>query len=189
MTATLLTPPAIEPVTLSEAKSFVRIDHDDDDAVITSLIAAARAHIEAQTRRAMITQDWRIVRDAWPSDGRIKAGPAPTQSVVGARVFDADGNATDMDPSLFVIERERGVLAAPAFALPPPGRTFVGIEIDVVCGYGDDADDVPPQLRQAIRHLVAHWYDNRGVVAIGGSLSVMPLSVNAMINSFRVMSL
>ena len=34
-------------------------------------------------------------------------------------------------------------------------------------GYGDAAGDVPEPLRQAIRLLVAHWYENRGLVALG----------------------
>jgi len=189
MSAILLTPPALEPVSLSEAKQFLRVDHDDDDAVITSLIAAARAQIEALTRRALLTQTWRIVRDAWPSDGRLRAGPAPLQTVVAARVFDTDGNAISFDPSVFIVEAEHAMLAAPAFALPAPGRIFAGIEIDVVSGFGDDAEDVPAPLRQAIRHLVAHWYDNRGLVAIGGTLSMMPASVNAMIGAYRALSL
>ena len=36
-----------------------------------------------------------------------------------------------------------------------------------MCGYGGGAADVPEPLRQAIRLLVGHWYENRGVVAIG----------------------
>lgn len=189
MSAILLTPPAIEPVTLVDAKRFLRVDHDDDDAVISALISAARAHIEAQTRRAMITQTWRIVHDAWASDGRMKAGPAPTQSVSAARVFDIDGTPTSFDPGVFVVDGERATIAAPAFALPAPGRLFAGIEVDIVAGFGDDAEDVPDQLRQAIRHLCAHWYDNRGLVAIGGSLNVVPASVTAMINAYRALSL
>jgi uncharacterized phiE125 gp8 family phage protein len=38
--------------------------------VIAALIAGARVHVEAQTRRALITQSWRLVRDVWPIDGR-----------------------------------------------------------------------------------------------------------------------
>ena len=34
MSAFLLTPPATEPLTLAEAKQFLRIEHNDDDAVI-----------------------------------------------------------------------------------------------------------------------------------------------------------
>ena len=56
MSAILLTPPAAEPWTVAEAKAFLRVEHDDDDAIIASLIAAARGQIEALTRRALMTQ-------------------------------------------------------------------------------------------------------------------------------------
>jgi hypothetical protein len=42
---------------------------------------------------------------------------------------------------------------------------------------------------QALRMLLAHWYDNRGLIAIGASIVVMPPSVNALIASHRVLSL
>ena len=44
-------------------------------------------------------------------------------------------------------------------------------------------------LRHAIRTLVAHWYENRGLVAIGASVAMLPGSVSAMIASYRVLSL
>ena len=56
MSTILLVGPAVEPVTLAEAKSYLRVQHDDDDDVIAALIAGARVHVEAQTRRALITQ-------------------------------------------------------------------------------------------------------------------------------------
>ena len=63
MSAILLTAPAAEPLSVAEAKAFLRVEHDDDDAMIASLIAAARNHVEALTRCGLITQTWRIVLD------------------------------------------------------------------------------------------------------------------------------
>lgn len=51
MSSMLLSGPAVEPVTIEEAKAFLRVEHDDDD-VIAALIAGARVHVEAETRRA-----------------------------------------------------------------------------------------------------------------------------------------
>ena len=71
MTPILLTGPAIEPISVEETKIFLRVEHDDDDQLIAALIAGARSHIEAQTQTALITQNWRMVLDAWPQHGRI----------------------------------------------------------------------------------------------------------------------
>lgn len=189
MSTTLLIPPALEPLSLIDAKIFLRVDHDDDDDVISALISAARAHVEAQTRRALITQTWRLALDGWPGAGQIKARPAPVQSVIALRTYDADGDALSHDPAIFAVNREAGLIAAPPWSLPVPGRSLVGIEVDFVAGFGDAANAVPAPLLQAIRHLVAHWYDNRGLVALGSSLAIMPASVGAMISSYRVMAL
>ncbi len=189
MAAILLSAPALEPVSVTEAKAYLRVDHDDDDAVIAALIAAARGHVEALTRRMLIAQTWRFVRDIWPPDGRLRLRTGPLRSLVAVRVFDAQNNASSVDVASFVLDKANDTIAAPAWALPQPGRATAGIEIDVQLGYGATAGDVPDALRHAIRVLVAHWYDNRGQVAIGQSVPIMPPTVNAIVGSFRVLSL
>jgi len=189
MPAVLLVPPAAEPCTLAEAKNFLRVEHDDDDAVIASLIASARGQVEALTRRALLTQTWRLTLDRWPARGRIAPRLAPLRSVCAARIFDAGGEATELDVDRFVVDAATNTIAAPPWSLPMPGRDVAGIELDVIAGFGDDASDVPDVLRHALRTLVAHWYDHRGLTAIGQSVAMLPGSVNAMIASYRVLSL
>lgn len=75
MSSLLLTAPAVEPLSLAETKDYLRVEHNDDDDLIGALIAASRIHVEAQTRRALITQTWRITLDAWPSEGRLPIRP------------------------------------------------------------------------------------------------------------------
>ncbi|MEO0671340.1 MAG: head-tail connector protein, partial [Pseudomonadota bacterium] len=55
-----LTAPASEPVTRDEAKAFLRLEHDAEDAFIDSLIKTSRLHIEAALSLALITQTWRV---------------------------------------------------------------------------------------------------------------------------------
>ena len=110
MQAILIAPPMVEPVSLAEAKAWLRVDVNDEDAAILSLISAARALVESATRRALVTQSWRLALDAWPfvgADGgwsilstRPNATPyeiqlplAPVQSVSAVRVYDAAGQA------------------------------------------------------------------------------------------------
>jgi len=186
MSAILLTPPVSEPLTLSEAKAFLRVEHGDDDDVITALIAAARVHVEAMTRRALLVQTWRFVLDAWPRDGRFAPRIGPLRELVAARVFDADGAARDIDGESFVVDTAANVIAAPLFALPAPGRAQAGIALDVLCGYGAAASDVPADLRQAMRLLLAHWYDNRVATADGAA---MPARVSALLAPYRMLAL
>lgn len=189
MSAILSAAPAAEPLTLAEAKNFLRVEHGDDDALIGALITAARTHVEALTRCGLLLQTWRIVRDAWPTEGRIKARIGPLRAVTAARVFDAAGHASDVDVGRFVLDAATGVIASPVWSLPMPGRDIAGVELDVEIGFGASASDVPEPLRQAIRLLVAHFYDNRGVVAHGGGAAMLPAGVHALLAPYRVLSL
>lgn len=189
MPSILLTAPAVEPVALAEMKAFLRVETGDDDEVIAALIAGSRIHVEAQTRRALITQSWRLSRDNWPEDGRIKVLPAPLQMLDAARVYDDDGTTRAVDPQSFVLDLGASALAFAPWALPMPGRLVAGIELDVTVGYGDSALAVPEPLRQAIRLLVAHWYENRGLVATGTGNAVLPQTVSALLAPYRVLAL
>ena len=188
MPSLLLTAPAVEPLSLDEAKAYLRVETTDDDAVIGALISGSRIHIEAQTRRALITQSWRLSADAWPEDGRWPVVPAPLQTLTAARVYDFDNVAHDVDLQAFVPDLGGSALGFAPWALPAPGRLIAGVELDVTVGYGVAAANVPEALRQAIRLLVAHWYENRGLAAVG-TVTVLPSTVAALIAPYRVLSL
>jgi uncharacterized phiE125 gp8 family phage protein len=181
----LLAAPAAEPLTLAEAKAYLRVEHADDDALIAALIAGARGHVEARTRRGLITQGWRIVRDGWPADGRVAAPLAPLRQVTAARVYDPDGLAHALDLQAFIVEPE--TIAVVPWSIAQPGRIAAGIEIDVTVGYGPAAADIPEPLRQAVRLLLAHWYENRGVVA--RETAPLPSTVDALLAPYRVLAL
>lgn len=190
MSAILLTAPAVEPVTLDEARAFLRVEHHDDDETIAALTAGARLHVEAVTRRALITQSWRLSFDAWPKDGRLAVRPGPLQSLAAARIFDLESMAHDVDVQAFVPDLGASTLIFAPWSVPAPGRPYAGIEFDVMAGYGDAAIDVPEPLRQAIRLLVAHWYDNRGVLAPGTTQpALLPQGVTALLAPYRMLSL
>jgi uncharacterized phiE125 gp8 family phage protein len=191
MSSILLSGPALEPVTLDEAKAYLRVEHDDDDDIIAALIAGARVHVQAQTRRALITQSWRLIRDAWPDSGRVAVVPVPLRELLAARIYRLDGSTQAIDPAAFVADTAAApaVLSFASGALPVPGRVIAGIELDVETGYGDAPADVPEDMRQAIRILVAHWYENRGLIAIGQTVAVLPQAAAALIAPYRVLSL
>ncbi len=62
----LITHPAVEPVHLTEAKRHLVVEHDEHDALISSLITAARRHIEERARHAIVMQTWELLADAFP---------------------------------------------------------------------------------------------------------------------------
>lgn len=62
----VVTPPAVEPITLDEAKLHLRVTDTNDDSYITGLIAVARQHIEKVLNRCFITQTLRMTLDSFP---------------------------------------------------------------------------------------------------------------------------
>jgi len=56
----LITAPAAEPVTVTDAKKQMRIEHSDDDALIARLINVAIGFVDVRGAlgKAMITQTW-----------------------------------------------------------------------------------------------------------------------------------
>ena len=147
MSSILLTAAAVEPVTLAEAKAYLRVEHDDDDDVIAALIAGARIHVEAQTRRALITQSWRLVRDAWPADGRHRgaAGAAAQRSSPRASTT-RTARRTRSIRQAFVVDNAAApavIAFAPWCAAGAGPRRRPASRSTSTVGYGDAAADVP----------------------------------------------
>lgn len=185
MTALLTDGPAAEPITLAEARTFLRLDQDAEDGLVGALVTAARLHVEASTRRLLMTQRWRLVHDRWP--GAFLPIPlSPLREVEAIRLFAADGTAATLPPADWWVDPAPGTgrLFSTRTCFPNPGRRFAGIEVDVVAGYGTAAD-VPEPLRQAIRLLVAHWFEQRLLVGEAGS--PLPRTVDALLAPYRVL--
>ncbi len=160
----LVTPPQGEPLSLAEAKTFLRLDTTDDDVVVSDLIAAARQRIETGAGLALLTQNWRLVLDDWPSSREVGLIPVPVANVDAVRVLDADGVAEVIDPVDYLAEttsRPARLVLLSSRQWGKPGRAAGGIEIDFTAGYGSDASSVPLPLRQAVMHLVTEAYENR----------------------------
>lgn len=189
MTASLITPPAIEPISLAEAKAHLRVDSSAEDALIAATVSVARLYVEQATRRALIAQAWRIYRDAWPASRLIGIPLAPIVSVDAVSILDEAGGAVELDEATY----EADTTSVPGRIrltgrLPTPGRELGGIAIDVTAGYGTEATAVPAPLRQAILLLAAHWYENRDAVS-RDRVTVAPLGVDALIAPYRMLAL
>jgi uncharacterized phiE125 gp8 family phage protein len=175
-------------VSLAEAKTHLRVDGGDEDALIDSLIAAATTHVERGVGIALITQEWTLLRDAWPEASFVELPLAPLQEVVSVTTYDADGAGEAFDPAHYFADTAS---TPPRLALtgaarwPRPGRRANGIEIAVTAGFGDEPGDVPQPLRQALLLLIAHWYEQREPVALGEQPYRVPGSVAALLAPYR----
>lgn len=191
MPAALISAPAIEPVSIAEAKAHLRIDGNDENDLIGAMLVAARVHIEQLARRVLVEQGWRVYLDQWPRKRIVTLSPAPLISVDQVTVYDGDGEPVTVDPEDYEVDAVacpgRLILLSPAHSAV--GRAANGIEIDVTAGYGPSGIDVPAPLRQAIMMLAANIYEHRGPAGhdLGGH--VAPPGVHALIAPYRILKL
>jgi uncharacterized phiE125 gp8 family phage protein len=153
--------PAVEPVSLDDAKAQLRIGHDSEDDLIAGLISAARDEVEAQTGLALVTQSWRLTRDCWPRGGRIALLRNPVSRILSVTTYDDSGAASILDPSAYQVDTDARPARLLLGASPGPLRVMNGLEVDFTAGFGDTADAVPDRLKRAVLLLVAHWYEFR----------------------------
>jgi uncharacterized phiE125 gp8 family phage protein len=157
MTPIALDGPAVEPVSLAEMKTFLRVDGDAEDDLVAALIAAARLTLEGATRLAFIRQTWRLTLSAWPARRVVVLPPSPILEIEAVRVGRA-GTAVALAPELYRLDGA----GDPARLLvdldaPAPAVTGEAIEIDLAAGFGAVPAAVPAPLRLALRRLVARW--------------------------------
>lgn len=159
MTLKLIQQPAIEPVTLAEAKLGARIDGTEFDAVVPGFITTARRFAEQQLNRSIITQTWERVLDAFPGD-EIELGWPAVQGIVSLSYVDTTGATVNLDPSLYVLDAETlpgWVLPADGTSWPDTYDTVNAVRVRFLAGYGDDINSVPEEIKTYIKAHCALW--------------------------------
>lgn len=186
MTRLQLTAPAVEPITLAEAKAHLRVETTHEDELIQDLIKAARQEAERQTSICMIRQDWRLFLDYWPDHGMIEVPIRPLVSVEEIRIFDAQGTAQILGSDAYMVDIYATLPRIYAIAMPSAQQLLNGIEIDMRCGFGEAGADVPDLLKRAILVLVAHWFEFRGTYSPKDQPVSIPPLFDRLIASERV---
>jgi len=171
-------PPALEPVSLDEAKLYLRVDNTAEDDAISLLIAASRGLFERETGLILLRQSWQLTLDKWPvrsadSHRRVYLPLRPILGVASV-VVSVGGvavNVPDTDYHLDADASPPRLTEQAAGLWPKPDVPAAGITIDFDAGFGDAVETVPAPLRLAVLKLVAEAYENRGVVEPGAALT------------------
>jgi uncharacterized phiE125 gp8 family phage protein len=181
MSLQLTSPPAEEPVSLAEAKAWLRVESGtDEDGLIASLIAAARVRCEWHAGRAFVTQGWTLWLDGI-GDGVIALPLPPLTGIDTVTLYGADDSATVLDTSGYQVDAPGGRLI---FAAPHPGlRVVNGVSIAFTAGYGDAAA-VPAPIKSAVLQTIAWLYEHRG-----GDAAPLPDAALALLAPYRAVRL
>lgn len=155
------TGPEVAPVSLTEAKLHLRVEHDLEDAYIGQLVDAGREYIERQWGLALVTQTHKALLDTWPAGG-LKLRPHPVASLVSVKSWDGSAfSALTLSDFQLITGRPALVVLADGVSPPVPARTRQAFEVRFTTGFGDTEEGVPSAIKQAILLLVAHWFENR----------------------------
>lgn len=178
--------PSVEPVTLAEAKSHLRIDPGfaDDDDYVQSLITAARFNVEAIIDMTLIRSQWQMKFDYFPSWDIPLPRPPIAQGDVVVSYVPAQSPGSTVNLTGFRIDRD----STPAAIRPEWNGTWPsarGAENDVTVTYWagwDSPVKVPKPARHACLLMIGHWFANREAVVAGG-MSPVPMAVDSLLGS------
>ena len=182
-----LSPPGAQPIDLAYAKSFLRVDHDHEDAVILDMITSARIRVEQMIRAALISRR-QLYTTSKLSDAGAYINHGPVKTVHSVKAIDKDGGEFDLWPADYRVD----LRAVPAqLCLREPyrwrhyGEGAVTLEIELDAGYGAAPEDIPMPLRQAVMLLTAQSYEHRGA----GETPPASMMVDALLMPYRSLKL
>lgn len=190
-----LVPPTSEPITLTRAKTHLKIDplltEEDDD--IQDYIAAARSYLEETFFVRIMPQKVEMQISQFPREDRIRLVAWPIRSIDYVRYTDINGNVGEMNVGtsttagatvLTRLNRKPCELKLPFAKIWPTAvlQESDGVQIGMSVGYlrGDSPETlpIPPAVIGAMKLLITNFYENRSAVTNGTLDKTDPLAIS-----------
>jgi uncharacterized phiE125 gp8 family phage protein len=183
---TLQTAPTIEPVSLPDVRTHLRITTHDEDGYLTTLRRVARQHVERTTGRALLTQTWDYKLGAF-IDPIVLPYP-PAASVTSITYVDSEGNVQTLSTDVYELDTARGHVRRKFGQDWPAVRIHNdAITVRYVAGW-TSAAAVPGDIRHAVLLLCGHWYEFREPVISGTITASVDLTVDSLLAPWVVWS-
>jgi uncharacterized phiE125 gp8 family phage protein len=173
---------ATEVVTLVDAKRHLKVDFDEDNEYITSLIQAASVWINTWLGLSLGSRQWSLTLDKFPESRLYLPVPA-LSSVESVEYTDVDGVSQS-----YAAFRVFGLDAKdPGYILPAVGDPWPLISTEpesVIVEFTAGAAEIPASIRHAVLLLVGGWYWNRESVS-DKPVGAVPFGVDALLLPHR----
>ena len=172
-----ITPRALQPITLAEAKLHLRVDTGSDDTLINVLIIAATDAAEHLMGRAVLPQTWQLTLDSFEAN-EITLQKPPISAITSVKYLQSsDGVLTTLSPGAYVLATANDYTArlVPAYGTnwPASRRMPEAVRIVFVTGYAD-ATSVPELIKAWIKLRLAALYENRQAWTEGKAIEQNP---------------
>jgi uncharacterized phiE125 gp8 family phage protein len=168
------------PITLTEAKAHLRVDHSSDDTYINGLMLSVTELCENLQRRIYVQRQKVHYLDEFPSD-EIRPPYSPLVTVDSIKYYDTDGVLQTLDSGVYDVDtdKEPGRITLAYNQTWPATRPIANaVEITYTAGYADQAN-VPDDIKHMVKLLLGHFYENRE--------SVSELNLRAVPQAFRTL--
>lgn len=180
------TVPSVEPVTLAEAKEHCRIDTDDDDTYVSSLIALSRSVVEDRLDRTIMTTVWEARYDHFPLWELVLPRPplrsSNTNGFLEVTVTYRDEGGTNRQMLSSNADFQVDDKSVPGRIYPNYAAVWPAVRGDensVTVKWTAGAESNEPQLEPVCKHaillLIGHYYANREPAAAGWTSQTTPL--------------
>ena len=188
---TRATGPAVEPLTVAEAKLHLRVDISDDDAYIGTLITAAREWVENYLDRTLITTQLILRAAEFPTEElELPRPPMVASGTATAVVITytlADTTTATLSTALYRVDRT----TTPGNVAPIINGTWPSdviedanaVAVTYWAGYGPTSASVPATIRHAMLMLIGHWYESRSTVLVGVTSKPLEFAVESLLAS------
>ncbi len=178
----VITPASSEPVTATDAKTFMRIDTDAEDALIDSIISGAREAAEKLMNRVFSPQ---VLRVSFPFSEESSFNEilrSPVNAIDSVEIW--NGSAFEAFTDYFL--QPTNGFPKICYTSVPPNFTDVpfNIRIQFQAGY----TTIPNDLVLALKQHVAFLYENRGDTPSIGKLSI-PKEAEFVYRKYRVVAI
>jgi uncharacterized phiE125 gp8 family phage protein len=144
-------------VTLSEVKSWLKIDHNEDDDKLYELIKSATVTIESFINQAIITKTFLYVVDNTVIDDNYDIAiylPYIPISISFVRVCDTENTAN----TITTYEKYSRKIIFTDLNVTP--RTNEAYQVQFTAGIASNATSTPRDIKIVLKEVVAFFYDN-----------------------------
>lgn len=167
-------------LTMRKAKSYLRVDSNEDDSIIKNLIKAATVKIEKEIGQSLITKTWQkevFVGETRSGSAKIMLPYPPVTEILSVEEKISSKEFRQIEHYSFCDNCDM-----PYILINNTNRT---IRITYKSGYGTNASFIPHDIRQAILIMLMEMYDNRSTQSVIPDNCVM----KALIAPYRIVSL
>jgi uncharacterized phiE125 gp8 family phage protein len=184
-----------EPISLEEAKLYLRVDNDDEDSIITSMITSVREKVESLLWRPLISQTWKLYFDNLndsedaailaQQNAIISINKCPIQAIDSIQYVDSNGETQTWSSGNYQVDLISEPCRVRLIAMPPmKADTMNALWFNFTAGYSDN-DNIPKKILQAMYMLLGHYYEHRETVIVGVNSSELPMAVDYLLEEFK----